>query len=113
MNANWWGLMGEKLHKVWGRIGSGEVLSGIPGSEVEHHGAPFSLTEEFVSVYRLHALLPDEIAFMTYRPVSIAKHYLMNDVIFEHARKPMEQGLTYSDVWYSFGIAHPGAIHYS
>jgi hypothetical protein len=110
MNANWWGLMGEKLHKVWGRIGSGEVLSGIPGSEVDHHGAPFSLTEEFVSVYRLHALLPDEIAFYDIQSGKHRETLVMNDVIFEHARKPMQQGLTYSDVWYSFGIAHPGAI---
>jgi hypothetical protein len=110
MNANWWGLMGEKLNKMWGRIGSGEVLSGIPGSGVDHHGAPFSLTEEFVSVYRLHTLLPDDIAFYDVQ-TGQHKHTLpMNDVVFERARKPMEQGLSYSDLWYSFGIAHPGAI---
>jgi len=110
MNANWWGLIGEKLHKVWGRIGSGEVLSGIPGSEVEHHGAPFSLTEEFVSVYRLHSLLPDEIAFYDVQSGEHRETLDMNNVVFENARKPMEHGLTYSDIWYSFGIAHPGAI---
>jgi len=25
------------------------------------HGIPYSLTEEFVSVYRMHCLLPDEL----------------------------------------------------
>lgn len=25
------------------------------------HGTPYSLTEEFVSVYRMHTLLPDKI----------------------------------------------------
>jgi len=110
MNANWWGLMGEKLHKVWGRIGSGEVMSGIPGSEVEHHGAPFSLTEEFVSVYRLHALLPDEIPFHDIQTGQHRETIDMNHLVFEHARKPMEHDLTYSDIFYSFGIAYPGAI---
>ena len=110
MNANWWGLMGEKLHKMWGRFGKGEVLSGIPGSEVDHHDAPFSLTEEFVSVYRLHTLLPDSIAFYDVQSGTHRGTLNMTDVVFEHARKPMENGLTYADLLYSFGIAYPGAI---
>jgi hypothetical protein len=38
-------------------------LSGIPGSPTEQHGAPYAMTEEFVSVYRMHSLLPDEFSF--------------------------------------------------
>lgn len=110
MNANWWGLMGEKLHKVWGRIGKGEVMSGIPGSEVDHHGAPFALTEEFVSVYRLHTLLPDTISFYDIQTGKEKVNIGMKELIFEKARKPMESGLSYSDLFYSFGIAYPGAI---
>ncbi len=63
MNANWWGLMGERFTKRFGRIGKGEVLSGIPGSPTNHHSAPYSLTEEFVAVYRMHPLLPDDFTF--------------------------------------------------
>lgn len=110
MNANWWGLMGEKLHRMWGRVGKGEVLSGIPGSEVDHHGAPFTLTEEFVSVYRLHTLLPDNIPMYDVETGDYKFTAEMNDVIFEKARKPMESGLTFTDLFYSFGITHPGAI---
>lgn len=59
MNANWWGLAGERLTKMVGRIsGRSEIISGIPGSGVDHDGIPFSLTEEFVSVYRMHSLMP-------------------------------------------------------
>lgn len=110
MHANWWGLLGEKLYKMWGRVGSGEVMSGIPGSPVEHHGAPFTLTEEFVSVYRLHTLLPDNIPF--YNLITGAFNYTadMRDVIFEKARKPLEKGLSFLDLFYSFGITYPGAI---
>ena len=32
MNANWWGLVGERFDKRFGRLSSSEVLSGIPGS---------------------------------------------------------------------------------
>lgn len=38
MNANWWGLIGEKLTKLLGRIGHNEVFNGIPGSGVDQDG---------------------------------------------------------------------------
>ena len=63
MNANWWGLLGEHFTRAFGRVGDGETLSGIMGSPTDHHSAPFALTEEFVSVYRLHPLLPDSLRF--------------------------------------------------
>ena len=63
MKGNWWGLAGEWLHKRFGRISKSEVISGIPGSPADHHGTPYSLTEEFVAVYRMHPLIPDEFEF--------------------------------------------------
>jgi hypothetical protein len=36
MSANWWGLAGETLTKNLGRISSSEVISGLPGSGVDH-----------------------------------------------------------------------------
>ena len=50
MSANWWGLAGQPVRTTWGRISKSEAISGIPGSERHHHGAPFALTEEFVTV---------------------------------------------------------------
>lgn len=61
MNANWWGIVGEKLTKLLGRLSSSEIISGIPGSGVDHDGIPYSLTEEFVSVYRMHSLIPGKL----------------------------------------------------
>lgn len=62
MHANWWGIVGEKLTKAIGRISkTSEAISGIPGSTVDHQGIPYSLTEEFVSVYRMHSLIPGKI----------------------------------------------------
>lgn len=58
MNANWWGLIGEKLNKLVGRVAKSEVIGGIPGSGVDQNNVPYSLTEEFVSVYRMHPLIP-------------------------------------------------------
>lgn len=62
MAANWWGIVGETLTKAVGRISkTNETISGIPGSGVDHQGIPYSLTEEFVSVYRMHSLIPGEM----------------------------------------------------
>jgi hypothetical protein len=59
MNTNWWGLVGEKLTKMLGRISkNSEVISGIPGSGADQDNVPYSITEEFVAVYRLHSLIP-------------------------------------------------------
>ncbi|KAF2871501.1 heme peroxidase [Massariosphaeria phaeospora] len=111
MSANWWGLMGEKLYKLLGRVTKGESISGIPGSGAEQHGAPYSLTEEFVSVYRLHPLIPDDIAFFDAESGAHKKTYGIKDVAFENARKPFnEQNLGFEDVLYSFGINYPGAV---
>ena len=63
MRATWSGIAGARLGRRLGHLGSGELLSGIPGSKTDHHTAPYSLTEEFVAVYRMHPLLPDEFEF--------------------------------------------------
>src|SRR5919202_587592 len=63
MRANWWGVATERVHKLLGRISRSEVISGIPGSAPDHFGVPYSITEEFVAVYRMHPLLRDEYTF--------------------------------------------------
>ncbi|XP_021909343.1 alpha-dioxygenase 2-like isoform X1 [Carica papaya] len=59
MRINWYGFMGKKFKDTFGHI-LGPVLSGLVGlKKPRDHGVPYSLTEEFVSVYRMHSLLPD------------------------------------------------------
>src|SRR5436189_869561 len=71
LNANWWGLVGEKLTKMLGRISkNSEAISGIPGSGVDQNDVPYSLTEEFVAVYRLHSLIPGNV-FIPCKPSKI------------------------------------------
>ncbi|KAI9167866.1 Alpha-dioxygenase 2 [Paramyrothecium foliicola] len=111
MNANWWGLVGEGLTKAFGRISkTSEIISGIPGSGVDHDGIPYSLTEEFVSVYRMHSLIPDNIAFFEANNGAHKVTTPVVDLTFEGARKPFKEGLSFADVFYSFGINYPGAI---
>jgi hypothetical protein len=112
MEANWWGVLGETLYKLLGRISkTSEALSGIPGSTVQHHAAPYALTEEFVSVYRMHPLIPDSIAFFAADTGHHKTTHPIQDVAFDKARSPLtDDALNFSDIFYSFGINYPGAI---
>uniref|UniRef100_A0A6N2KA61 Uncharacterized protein n=1 Tax=Salix viminalis TaxID=40686 RepID=A0A6N2KA61_SALVM len=61
MRINWYGFLGKKIKDLFGHIG-GPVLSGLVGlRRPRDHGVPYSLTEEFVSVYRMHSLLPEKL----------------------------------------------------
>uniref|UniRef100_A0A251SJY7 Putative heme peroxidase n=1 Tax=Helianthus annuus TaxID=4232 RepID=A0A251SJY7_HELAN len=61
MRANWYGLLGKRFKDTFGHVG-GSILGGLVGlKKPENHGVPYSLTEEFTSVYRLHSLLPDQL----------------------------------------------------
>ncbi|KAA0053696.1 alpha-dioxygenase 1-like [Cucumis melo var. makuwa] len=63
MRGNWYGLLGKKFKDVFGHVG-GEILGGLVGlKKPNNHGVPYSLTEEFTSVYRMHPLLPEEFYF--------------------------------------------------
>ncbi|KAK3016543.1 hypothetical protein RJ639_006590 [Escallonia herrerae] len=48
-----------KFKDTFGHVG-GAALGGLVGlKKPNNHGVPYSLTEEFVSVYRMHSLLPN------------------------------------------------------
>jgi hypothetical protein len=109
MRGNFWGIAGEKFTHAFGRIGTGEVLSGIPGSPVNHHAAPYAMTEEFAAVYRLHSLLPDSYSFRRHADdVEILRADLPG-VAGGDARTIHDQ-VAFDDVTYSLGTEHPGAL---
>ncbi|XP_039009931.1 alpha-dioxygenase 1-like [Hibiscus syriacus] len=61
MRANWYGLLGKKFKDSFGHVGDAS-LGGLVGlRKPVNHGVPYSLTEEFTSVYRMHQLLPDSL----------------------------------------------------
>jgi hypothetical protein len=112
MNANWWGFATERITRLLGRLSKSETVSGIPGSPVEHHGVPFALTEEFVTVYRLHPLIPDEVDIRSVSTGDRLKGPLtMEEISFARAQEVVDnETVRIEDAFYSFGIAHPGAI---
>jgi hypothetical protein len=109
MNGNWYGLQGKWLRTHFGRLSSNEALSGITGSHLNHFGVPFSLTEEFVAVYRMHPLIPDTFEIRSLKNNALLQTLAFQDVADANARTLIER-IAISDLFYSFGIAHPGAI---
>lgn len=109
MRANWWGLAGEWAYRHFGRLSKSELISGIVGGKTDHFGVPYSLTEEFVAVYRMHPLVPDDYVFRSTTTGALIEERGFREISDTHipelfARIPM------ADLLYSFGIAHPGAI---
>jgi hypothetical protein len=109
LRANWFGVAGEKIARSFGRISDSEVISGIPGTETEHYGVPFCLTEEFTSVYRMHPLLPDDFDLR-----SLDRDRPLAQLPFPQMAGPnakdVDARFALGDVFYSFGTTHPGAI---
>jgi hypothetical protein len=109
-DTNWWGLASEGVSKLIGRLTASELISGIPGSPTDHYGIPFSLTEEFAAVYRLHPLLPDDIEIHSMSTGELLKKLTFPEVVNRNAATVIDDKVSVIDTLYSFGISHPGAI---
>jgi len=109
LRANWWGLEMEQLQRLFGRLSSSEVISGIPGSETNHYGVPYCLTEEFTIVYRMHPLIPDEYSFRSADDDRPVLDRTLREITGPHSEEVLQQ-ISMTDAFYSFGTAHPGAI---
>ena len=109
LRVSWSGFVGERLRRRLGRLGSGDFLSGIPGSNTDHHGVPYSLTEEFVAVYRMHPLLPDEYTFHFLDRDEPPRGRAFAELAALHARDQLAE-IGMANGLYSFGVAHPGEI---
>jgi hypothetical protein len=108
LKANWYGRF-SKLQNVFPKLADNDIFSGIPGSPTAHHGVPFSLTEEFVSVYRMHTLMPDHF---TIRSADTGEGLANADLPELSGRRGVEflARFNLADLFYSFGIHNPGAV---
>jgi Animal haem peroxidase len=109
MRGNFWGLLGEHYARAYGRLGDGEILSGIPGSPTNHHTAPYAMTEEFTAVYRMHSLLPDAFSFRRHQDGSevVACEFMS---VAGAAVRDLYAKVPYDDVLYSLATSNPGAL---
>jgi hypothetical protein len=110
LHINWYGLVGEKFHDFVATFSKNEAFRGIPGTDTEDYGVPYALTEEFVAVYRMHPLIPDDFEFRGARdgaPTLGAKTFA--ELTGPQAVQIMrEQPL--ADLLYTFGTMNPGLV---
>jgi len=108
LRTNWYGRF-SRLQDVFPKLAENDIFSGIPGSPTEHHGVPFTMTEEFVCVYRMHPLMPDHFTIRS----SKTDEALANAELPELSGRRGVDFLSRfepADLFYSFGIHHPGAV---
>jgi hypothetical protein len=109
MRTNWYGLTGDELQEIFEFLDDSEVLGGIIGSKADHHAAPYSLTEEFIAVYRMHPLMPDEFEFRSVTTGDVLEQRTLAEVAGRASRDVIER-IPMMDLFYSFGRMHPGAL---
>jgi hypothetical protein len=110
MKANWSGPPAGDWRtrlSVW--LLDEHASVGIPKTKPDHHRVPYSLTEDFATVYRMHPLIPDEYTFLDHRTGEERGRRVFGQIQGTRTDEQMRHfGLT--NTLYSFGRAHPGAI---
>jgi hypothetical protein len=111
MHANWYGALPEWMAatRFLTKAIDIEAGAGIIGSELKHHGASFAITEEFISVYRLHPLIPDDYPIHDYRTGELIENVEFNDLMGNDTRAAVDK-FGWTDLMYHFGTEHPGKI---
>lgn len=109
LRANWFGIAGERVSRLFGRVSESEVISGIPGAATDHYGVPFSLTEDFVAVYRMHPLLRDWWSLRRAGDDGTIRECTFTDLSGPRAM-PVLSEVSMADLFYSFGTQPPGLV---
>lgn len=107
MNANWDGLLGPDVGSAI-ELPS-PALTGLVGNKRELHGVPYSITQEFVSVYRMHPLMPDWLDLKDAASGNSIDVIPVTDTQANLSRSVLER-VSLANLAYSFGKAHPGAL---
>ena len=89
-------------------------LGGIVGNPINRHDCAFGLSEEFVEVYRLHSLLPETLQLRRRRPKAAVTRdgsvVASDPPRASTAPSEITKKYAMSDLFYSFGNQHPGAL---
>lgn len=115
MNANWYGaltnvLRAKKARRTLATINIADpVAGGIVGNATDNHGVPYSLTREFLSVYRLHSLLPDRVSLYRVGSEAVEKTWALAE-LRQAASHTITDSVPMADLFYSFGRQHPGQL---
>ncbi len=115
LNANWYGILTNLIRKRQDRKTKATInvrnpeMGGVVGNPIDKHGSPYGLTQEFVEVYRLHSLLPEDLEIK-----KLGSDTPVEKVPFPASRQAGSRKLTEKhtvpDLLFSLGTQHPGQL---
>lgn len=115
MRSNWFGMkegLGVSSSFLRGALPQSlkHLVSGLTGKKtLDLYSVPFTLTEEFVAVYRMHPLVPEDVKLRKVYDPNFSSKMDVKDMVFRNAQKAVRSQST-SNLLYSFGTSHPGAL---
>ena len=110
MRGNFWGMLGEHYARAYGRLGDGEILSGIPGSPTDHHTRPLRDDRG------VHRGLSHAFAAARTRSPSAASRTTASSspasfmAVAGGAVRDLYAKVPFDDVLYSLATSNPGAL---
>ena len=108
LRTNWYGRF-SRLQNVFPKLAENDIFSGIPGSPTEHHNVPFTMTEEFATVYRMHTLMPDHFTILSAKTGDGLANAELPELSGSRGVEFLAR-FEPADLFYSFGIHNPGAV---
>jgi len=115
MRSNWFGMRevtGLSIPSLRAKVDGSikHLISGLVGKKtLDLYEVPFTLTEEFVAVYRMHPLIPDTVTIRDSKSNKAGEEVSTKDMIFRQAKGTMAK--YGSATWLnSFGTSFPGAM---
>jgi hypothetical protein len=115
LNANWFGILTQLLRRGKDKKTVAPIkirnpeMGGVVGNPLNNHNAPFGWSQEFVEIYRLHSLLPEELIFRRHETGEEVERAPFTSVRQAGSAK-LTGRLPMSDLLYSFGVQQPGQL---
>jgi len=114
LNANWFGILTNMFAYGKDRDTLSEVkltnpeLGGVVGNPINKHGQPYGLTEEFVEVYRLHSLLPEQLQLKRIGQPEITE--TATPATRQAGSSKITNQFGIANLLFSFGTQNPGQL---
>jgi hypothetical protein len=115
LNANWYGILTQLLRRSKDKKTVAPInirnaeMGGVVGNPRNNHNAPFGLSQEFVEIYRLHSLLPEELVFRSHDTGAELERAPFSAVRQAGSAK-LTGRMPMADLLFSFGVQQPGQL---
>jgi hypothetical protein len=116
MNANWYGVLtnlfqAKQTRRTLAEINVADpVGGGLVGNATDNHGVPYSLTREFLAVYRLHSLLPDQVSLYPVNGSGKAEKTWSLPELRQAGSHQITSAIPIADLLHSFGRQNAGQL---